>query len=357
MARRLSVGRTVSDQAAAVEAFKESIANVPLAMAILDPVSHRYIATNKQFDKLLAGPNRTLRGERFETLLRPEDREHVVEDYEQLVAGRFDGYQARRQLVTPAGQVSGQVWIRRIALAEDATLTTIIFIPDEEKDVPPARTLILGEQLSDVAFVVTDHEWVIEYASREIEELIGTNESVIGKPLLGTVRPDVAAEFLASVTLAAGTKRSVVTQVQMRAGSGWRHFIVLIAPLCEHTPPRLGLVVAAIDTAKEGADPRTRKLEQHMWRIASEVLASPLLRTSTGFAKGGQAGRFAELTPQQWEITMRLLNGERVPQIAKGLHLSQSTVRNHLSAVFNRFDVHSQAELISKLKELNEENA
>src|SRR5205823_3341168 len=176
------------------------------------------------------------------------------------------------------------------------------------------------------------------------------------KPLLGSVRPDVAAEFLASVTLAAGTKRSVVTEVQLRGESGWRHFVALVAPLCEHTPPRLGLAVAAVDSAKEGPDSRTRELEQHLWRIASEVLASPLVRASTALAEGAHAGRFPELTPQQWEITMRLLNGERVPQIAKGLHLSQSTVRNHLSAVFRRFDVHSQGELIAKLKAINEEN-
>ena len=345
----------MSDKAT-VEGFKKSIVNVPLAMALLDGTSHRYLATNKRFDNLLAGPNKTLVGERFETLLRPEDLDRVVSDYENLVQGRLDGYEARRHLVTPAGPVSGQVWIRRLALPDEVALTTIIFIPEANIDVQPTPAVIFGEQLSDVAFVVADHDWVIEYASRNVESLVGRAESVIGTPLLGTVRPDVAAEFLASVTLAAGTKRSVVTEVQMRGESGWRHLIVLIAPLCEHTPPRLGLVVAAVDTPKEGSGSRTRKLEQHLWRIASEVLASPLIRASTGLAEGGRGGLFPELTPQQWEVTMRLLNGERVPQIAKEIHLSQSTVRNHLSAVFRRFDVHSQAELISKLKAINEEN-
>ena len=56
-----------------------------------------------------------------------------------------------------------------------------------------------------------------------------------------------------------------------------------------------------------------------------------------------------ELSQRQLEILRRLLGGERVPIIARDLHLSQSTVRNHLSAIFHRFRVHSQAELLAKL--------
>ena len=52
------------------------------------------------------------------------------------------------------------------------------------------------------------------------------------------------------------------------------------------------------------------------------------------------------LTTRQWEILARIVRGERVPTIAADLHVSQSTVRNHLSAIFKRFGVHSQPELL-----------
>jgi DNA-binding NarL/FixJ family response regulator len=45
-----------------------------------------------------------------------------------------------------------------------------------------------------------------------------------------------------------------------------------------------------------------------------------------------------------------LLDGERVPGIAGALFLSASTVRNHLTAIFAKVGVHSQAELIHALK-------
>ena len=48
-------------------------------------------------------------------------------------------------------------------------------------------------------------------------------------------------------------------------------------------------------------------------------------------------------------ILRRLLRGERVPTIARDLFLSQSTVRNHLSAIYRRLGVHSQAGLLARL--------
>ena len=58
----------------------------------------------------------------------------------------------------------------------------------------------------------------------------------------------------------------------------------------------------------------------------------------------------AELSGRQLETVTRLLNGERVPAIAEAMYLSPSTVRNLLTAIFRKFRVHSQVELISKLK-------
>ena len=55
----------------------------------------------------------------------------------------------------------------------------------------------------------------------------------------------------------------------------------------------------------------------------------------------------AELAPQQQRVLAQLLEGESVASIAASLHLSRSTVRNHLCAVYAKAGVHSQAELIA----------
>ena len=56
------------------------------------------------------------------------------------------------------------------------------------------------------------------------------------------------------------------------------------------------------------------------------------------------------LSPRQWGILRRLLQGERVPGISRALFLSPSTVRNRLTAIFAKFGVHSQEDLIQLLR-------
>jgi DNA-binding CsgD family transcriptional regulator len=56
------------------------------------------------------------------------------------------------------------------------------------------------------------------------------------------------------------------------------------------------------------------------------------------------------LTAREYEIVLRLASGDRVRTIADDLHLSQSTVRNHLTSVFQKFNVSSQSELLARLR-------
>jgi DNA-binding NarL/FixJ family response regulator len=55
------------------------------------------------------------------------------------------------------------------------------------------------------------------------------------------------------------------------------------------------------------------------------------------------------LTSREREVLDRLRDGERVHTIADALFVSQSTVRNHLSSIFKKVGVHSQAELLGRL--------
>lgn len=58
----------------------------------------------------------------------------------------------------------------------------------------------------------------------------------------------------------------------------------------------------------------------------------------------------SELTMRQREVVERILDGHRVDAIARDLAVSPSTVRNHLSAIFEKFGVASQSELVELLR-------
>jgi DNA-binding CsgD family transcriptional regulator len=99
---------------------------------------------------------------------------------------------------------------------------------------------------------------------------------------------------------------------------------------------------------------RADQLEKHMWRIAVEVRAAGLTPAIGETFPLDPIKQLGEMTARQREIVARLAAGERVKEIARDMYLSPSTVRNHLTAVFRRFGVHSQLELISILKDLSE---
>ena len=70
-----------------------------------------------------------------------------------------------------------------------------------------------------------------------------------------------------------------------------------------------------------------------------------------------QLAGVSKLSDRQWDVLTLLLQGERVPRIAKSLFLSQSTVRNHLADIFKKFGVHSQEELLDLFRTEGETNS
>ena len=107
------------------------------------------------------------------------------------------------------------------------------------------------------------------------------------------------------------------------------------------------------EPSQDSAARRADQLEKHMWRIAVEVRAAGLTPALGETFPLDPIKEFGEMSTRQREIVARLAAGERVKEIARDMYLSPSTVRNHLTAVFRRFGVHSQLELISVLKDLS----
>jgi DNA-binding CsgD family transcriptional regulator len=118
-------------------------------------------------------------------------------------------------------------------------------------------------------------------------------------------------------------------------------------------PHVFGLPDTWSEPSQDNAARRADQLEKHMWRIAVEVRAAGLTPALGESFPLDPIKEFGDMSPRQREIVARLAAGERVKEIARDMYLSPSTVRNHLTAVFRRFGVHSQVELITVLKDLS----
>ena len=161
-----------------------------------------------------------------------------------------------------------------------------------------------------------------------------TDDDLVNLPVPGAREADDLRDLPVSITTA-GSER-----MALRA---------IVAPLAGSAGRLVGLLAPPSPTAREV------ELESHLWRIAAEVESSGILVRAGPVPRLSLARGFdgPDLTPRQWEVLRRLLNGQRVPTIATELFVAQSTVRNHLAAIFERFGVHSQPELLALLAQPN----
>jgi DNA-binding CsgD family transcriptional regulator len=212
---------------------------------------------------------------------------------------------------------------------------------EDQEDHRDSSRLVLG---------IVDKSGRLAEISANADELLGWGEGQRDTPLQDWVHAEdvpVVATALAW-TPPIGPTTTVSARIHGRDGQ-WIRVQCLVSPLVARTPPRLAIAIQLPHDGIETADDRASRLEGHLWRIALEVQAAGL---------GGRPGRhgqwwaqpeLAELSERQADILRRTVRGERVQEIARELVITESTVRNHLSAIYRKFGVHSQAALMLRL--------
>jgi DNA-binding NarL/FixJ family response regulator len=151
-----------------------------------------------------------------------------------------------------------------------------------------------------------------------------------------------------------GRTPEAVARVRMAVAGGWSWHDVHLAAIVE--ADRGVVVVTARPVVADDAPTtaelirRVEELELRLRRIGKDVEEAGMMPTGSELVD--QVRRLPELRDlplRHWEILDRLIAGQRVPSIARDLHLGQSTVRTHLTAIFRRLRVGSQEELLDLL--------
>lgn len=337
--------------ASAAEKAMARFANVSMAMVIIDLVDHRILAANSAAGVMFAESPEFLIGRLELDFVADSDRVAILQAHADLREGRLDGYQALRTFLPTKGTpFVAEAWVRLLSGAVGTTTALLAISFDNHQRDPVSGAGVIKAGAQAFLMATTDHDWLVERASSDSSVVLGIpSRDFMGSPLLGIVHPADMPNFLFAVDRVRASGRAVVCRLRLRTTDHkWRDTVSFVSLLCEHEPPRLGIMAVASDQAELPAEPQETELGERLQRIAAEIRAVEALVHVPEVLGQTSPEEMATLTSRQWEIITLLRRGESAKKIAAALFVSPSTVRNQLSALYRHFGVHSQVELLSR---------
>jgi DNA-binding CsgD family transcriptional regulator/PAS domain-containing protein len=348
----LVAGMELGDDDAAVEEFAN---HCPLPVVVLDLTTGSVTALSPGASTLLGFDPVDV--EKLDVGILTENAHLVGSLFDLLIDGTIDAYEARRQVrKADKGSVDTESWVV-VTGAQHRQRALWVMVPRSQR---PGERLPLPKLESwpgavpGLVMGVIDPSWDIERLSPRISELLGIPaDELRGTALPDLIHPDDLTRAFAAVARAFCDEAPVGLQLRLREGTNaWRTVSAVFAPLDE-TEFHVGFAFHASSPQSSADDTeaaRVAVLEGHLRRIAQEIEASGIASGFDAISNPEVISGLGDLSPRQWEILRRLLRGERVPGISQALFLSQSAVRNHVSALLRKLGVKSQAELIALVR-------
>jgi DNA-binding CsgD family transcriptional regulator/PAS domain-containing protein len=334
--------------------FDDVLRRSAMPLAVIDTGTQQIRAANAPFAALIGVEQSELADLSLADLSIPEERPFVEGVMAAVAHGFVDSAQGRGRLCLPSGDTLDVLaWVRPLGSGPQraSALVGLIAADAGLSAEPPA---IATPESPRVTLATLDHDWRFSEVCSDAPGLLGWEpQRCRGTPLLGMVHPNDAPLLLLTLGRSAIDHQGATTLLRVRGhDGGWLDVRLCVSPLCEHNPPRFAVAIwSPLRTSStESSDERASRLEGHLWRIAVELQAANLGRVQpidpTWWAHPALRG----LSERQMEVLRRLLAGESVRATARELFLSESTVRNHLSAIYRRLGVHSRDELLAQLK-------
>ncbi len=353
---------TPRDRAGALDAFDEAddvledpiwtgaatadaINRSAIAVAQFDLATHRVVAVSDAAAALVGLPRPQLVGRPVTEFVEGE----TTGGLPLLATGRLEGFEARRQIRRADGTlVTAYVWAHVLGLTRPARFAAV-FLMDGAPEQPPS--LWLASPTSDQRVIGTvDEQWRIDRISQEVRHVLGyAPGELAGKLPLSGVNPHDLPQVLSGLAHVHATDRNAVVRLRVRrADARWLWCRAHLSAM--GGAPRFAFTLRPLKADNIPDGQTLGALEGRLARIAHEVRSVAFPMPSAEAPVLADIPELADLTSREWQTLSLFADGGRVAGIADALGLSQSTVRNHLSAIFRKLDVGSQAELLARLR-------
>jgi DNA-binding CsgD family transcriptional regulator/PAS domain-containing protein len=340
-----------------VAMWREPVTASRLAMGVVELSTTRFIALSQRAAELLgAAPER---GADFTYLSVAERAREAAEGFRLARDGMLDGARTRRRFRRPDGsmvELESSGWVIRSPGGPDLGL----WVPGQVcsatghtqvvEDIVASPPFRLGSE-GDGTRVILDDRWRMAQITTNAKALLGRLPAeLLGSSIIELTHPDDVANLLLGFAQAT-TKASALVRVRLRRhDESWRRIRVLPTVLAGDGRSTFTVLMASdhesdAPEAFRGASEIAGDLRRIADNIETAGMLAPLAHTADALSVSATTA----LSPRQWEVVSRLVRGQRVATIAAEMYLSQSTVRNHLSVVYAKFDVHSQTELLARL--------
>jgi len=331
---------------AAPKRWIDTVLGSPQMAALVDLVSLEMIASSPSRAELTSRRLGRHVGQLERIALLPRHSETAA----LLRSGRIDGFEEHTTLELADGST---VPVRYRARAVDTGRSERRYavVLTEERPGTVTGSPLDWPTPERFVLIVTDRAWHIEWASIDVDAVLGFSLAELrGRPVLDLVDESQQADLATTITHVLAESTAVSLDLRVRHADGLAPAMsVLLAPR-PTVPGAVAVIVAATPgaTSTPKSDAVQRALLQLVLQVRRELADTIELPIPEEAAVV-----LAALPERQAEIVRRLRRGERVPGIAREMFLSQNTVRNHLSATFRKFGVHSQAALLARLRGTN----
>ena len=310
----------------------------PLPALIVEVPSERVVAVSPAAQDLFSSQRRELVGCKLESL----SAETPTGALALLVAGRLNGYEANHRFRLGDGSsVPLQTWVRTIG--EEIPLRHVLFLFTTD-DMPAASTVLALPKEFNALIGTIDVSLRIDRVCTDGDTSSDGPMGLVGQSIFQIVDLEDLTGLMWALAQSTSTGKGVALHIHVHRGHGQAQLCqMLLLPM--DPPPTFAFALRSVEQSEGWPEPEVDALSGAT--RGHDVFGSSHNLASISEA---QVPGIAELSSRELDVLTRLLAGYRVPAIAKVLFVSQSTVRNHLSAIFRKLNVESQQEVIDLLR-------
>jgi len=332
-------------------AIATALRGAPIAAA--DEVLAQALAATTQRVVIIDVPSLRIRALSAPLLLEFADQEfqgrhvrhYIVGDPSEaaplLATGKIEGYELTRQVRLATGVEDARLWVHALGNHRPPhSAVVVIDLEDAGQATPSPRNVGGASVIGSV-----DDEWRLDRVSSDAKHFLGADaEALRGVNILTLVHPGDLAEFLTGLGHAQAAGAGVTLRLRIRRADGdWRWVRMQVSPL--GTRPAFAFSIGSFDVRRTG-DNTALELEQTLARIAREVHTARVAQSVGELPTLVDVPLLSRLTAREWEIAAMVRTGAGINEVARSLHLSPSTVRNHLSAIYGKLGVRSLPQLL-----------